>query len=130
MISLPEILIPVRRVRGWLRWRLRLRYAREHPDGVIGLTHVCMLQNTRIVSSEERVIQDVDPVEISSHVTTPDLVFPEDDGALVSTELSSTSKDSDQNVAHDHTHKRRSSGDSMDECYALLAVPAELEVGG
>lgn len=79
-----------------------------------------------IVASEEDVVQDADTVGTWSPVMTPDLVLPEHDSTS-SVELPSTSK----NGVRDPTHKRRRSGDSMDECDEILAVRAgrELEVG-
>lgn len=64
-----------------------------------------------------------DRVETPSHMTTPDLVFPEDLQPL-----------STSNPNVDHAYKQRRSGgdDSMDECDALLTVPTgcESEVSG
>ncbi|KAH0832246.1 hypothetical protein J3R83DRAFT_13220 [Lanmaoa asiatica] len=77
----------------------------------------------RVVASEERVVQSIDPVETSSHVTTPNLILPEDDSSS-SVELPSTSKDSDQNAAHGHFG---GGADSMDKCDALLTVRAGCE---
>ena len=91
---------------------------------VVDLIHAC-LQSTSAVAPEERVVQD-DTVGTSSHSKTPDLVLPEDGLPTLSVELSS--EDADQHVTPD---KRRRSSDSMDECDALLTVPAgrEPEVG-
>ncbi|KAG8214805.1 hypothetical protein J3R82DRAFT_9949 [Butyriboletus roseoflavus] len=55
----------------------------------------------REVASEERVVQDADVIWISSDVSTPDLLLPEDLDSISSVELSSTSKDADQHVVHD-----------------------------
>ena len=95
---------------------------RVRAHRVVDLTHA-YLQSTSAVAPEE---QD-DPVGTSSHPKTPDLVLPEDVGVTLTIELSS--QDADQHVSHD---KRLRSADSMDECDALLTVPAvrESEVGG
>jgi len=91
---------------------------------VIDLTYTC-LQSTDVVVPEERVVQD-DLVGTLSQATTPDLVLPQV-SVTSSVKLPSTPKDVDEDIPHDKGRRSAGDADSMDECDALLTVPAGCE---